>query len=60
MADAFGIRVDEVVATGALGVARRDAHIAAGVVPAGTVAATRTTVAAMRDGKPVFRFICLR
>jgi 4-hydroxy-tetrahydrodipicolinate reductase len=57
MADAFGIRVDEVVATGALGVARRDVHIAAGVVPAGTVAATRTTVAAMRDGKPVFRFI---
>jgi 2,4-diaminopentanoate dehydrogenase len=57
MAGAFGLPVSEVKATGALGVARNDVHIAAGVVPAGTVAATRTTVAGMRNGKPVFQLV---
>ncbi len=57
MADAFGIRVDEVTAHGALGIARNDVHLIAGKVPAGTVAATRTTVAALRGGQPVFQFI---
>lgn len=57
MAGAFGLPVERIEATGALGVARRDVHIAAGVVPAGTVAATRTTIAGIRNGKTVYRVI---
>lgn len=57
MCAAFGLPVDEVKTTGALGIARKDTHIAAGIVPAGTVAATRATVAGMRNGKPIFQFI---
>ncbi|HEX7854608.1 MAG TPA: dihydrodipicolinate reductase [Sphingobium sp.] len=57
MADAFGIQYDSIEARGALGVARQDVHIVAGVVPAGTVAAERATIAAMRDGKPVYQVI---
>lgn len=57
MAEAFGLPVDSVAVTGALGIARRDVHIAAGVVPAGTVAATRTRIAGMRNGQPVFQVI---
>ena len=37
------------MATGGLGIARADVTIAAGVVPAGTVAAQRTRIAGMRD-----------
>jgi 4-hydroxy-tetrahydrodipicolinate reductase len=54
---AFGLPADEITATGALGIARNDVHIAAGTVPAGTVAATRSTVAALRGGKPIMQFI---
>ncbi len=57
MAEAFGLPVDSVEVTGALGIAREDVHIAAGVIPAGTVAATRTTVAGMRGGKPVMQVV---
>lgn len=57
MADAFGIKYDEIVAKGALGIARKDVHIVASVVPAGTVAAERATIAATRDGKPVYQVI---
>jgi 2,4-diaminopentanoate dehydrogenase len=57
MTKAFGLPVDGIEVTGALGVARRDVHIAAGVVPSGTVAATRTTIAGIRSGKPVMQII---
>lgn len=57
MTKAFGLPVDRIDVTGALGIARNDVHIAAGVVPAGTVAATRSTVAGIRNGKPVMQLI---
>lgn len=57
IADAIGLPLDEVRATGALGIARNDVHIIAGTVPRGTVAATKTTVEGMRDGKPLLRMI---
>ena len=57
LADAVGLPVDEVRAEGALGIARNDVHIPAGIVPKGTVAATRSTISGMRGGKPLIRFI---
>jgi hypothetical protein len=57
IADALGLPVDEVTATGALGIARNDVHIPAGTVPKGTVAATRSTIAGMRNGQPIIQFI---
>lgn len=57
MADAFGLSAESVAVAGALGIARKDVHIAAGVVPAGTVAAQRTRISALRGGKPVFQLI---
>jgi hypothetical protein len=57
MTKAFGLPVDDIEVTGALGIARHDIHIAAGVVPSGTVAATRTTIAGVRSGKSVMQFI---
>jgi 4-hydroxy-tetrahydrodipicolinate reductase len=55
--EALGLPLDEIAVTGALGIARNDIHIQAGVVPAGTVAATRTTIAGMRHGKPIMQLI---
>ena len=57
MTRAFGLPVDRIDVTGALGIARKDVHIAAGVVPAGTVAATRTTIAGVRNDRPVMQII---
>jgi 4-hydroxy-tetrahydrodipicolinate reductase len=42
--------------SGGIGVARRDIAIAAGVVPAGTIAAQRTIVSGMRGGKALISF----
>jgi hypothetical protein len=56
VATALRLPVDKVEVNGAQGVARKDVHIAAGIVPAGTVAAMRTTVSCMRDGKPLISF----
>lgn len=56
VASALGLPLDDIEVQGAQGVARRDVTIAAGVVPAGTVAATKTTVAGMRKGKSLMRF----
>jgi hypothetical protein len=56
VATALGLPIDQFEVTGAQGLARRDIHIAAGVVPAGTVAATKTTVSGMRNGKPLMTF----
>lgn len=55
-ATALGLPIDDFQVTGQQGVARNDLHIAAGVVPAGTVAATKTTLSGMRNGKPVMNF----
>jgi 2,4-diaminopentanoate dehydrogenase len=55
-AASLGLPCDGLEVTGAVAVARQDTHIAAGTVPAGTVAAQRTTVSAMRAGKPLISF----
>ena len=56
VATAFGLPIERFEVHGAVGVARRDVQIAAGLVPAGTVAATRTTLDGIRDGKPLMSF----
>ena len=56
VADALGLSFDSIEVTSAQGVARKDTQIAAGLVPAGTVAATRTTVSCLRGGKPLIDF----
>lgn len=58
-ATALGLPIDEFRVEGAQGVAREDLSIAAGVVPAGTVAATRTTLTGLRNGKPLVKFTTL-
>lgn len=57
VADALGLSFDAIEARGAFGVARHDVQIAAGLVPAGTVAATRTVISGMRGGKPLLQMI---
>lgn len=57
VASALGVPFDEVRVHGGLGMAKQDVPIAAGMVPAGTVAAMRTIVEGMRGGKPLMRFI---
>jgi 2,4-diaminopentanoate dehydrogenase len=56
VAAALGLTVDNIEVYGAQGLARKDVHIAAGIVPAGTVAAMKTTVTCMRNGKPLMSF----
>ena len=56
VATALGMPVDEWTVTGAQGIARQDVHIAAGVVPKGTVAATRTTLDGWRNGSKLMTF----
>jgi hypothetical protein len=56
VADALGVELDGFEVHGAFGVTREDLHIAAGVVPAGTVAAMKTTVSGVRGGKSLIRF----
>jgi hypothetical protein len=56
IARALNLPLDGVEAEAEVAVARRDIHITAGVVPAGTVAAQRTTVHGMRQGKPIVSF----
>lgn len=56
IADAVGLPFEGIEVRGAQGIARKDTHIAAGLVPAGTVAATRTVVSGMRGGKPLINF----
>lgn len=55
-AEALGLKCDSVEVSGAVALARRDTKIAAGVIPEGTVAAQRTTVTGMRNGKPFISF----
>jgi 4-hydroxy-tetrahydrodipicolinate reductase len=55
-AAALGLPCDMLEVSGAVALARQDIHIVAGTVPKGTVAAQRTTVSAMRAGKPLIIF----
>jgi hypothetical protein len=56
VAKTVGLPLDHVEVKGALGIARKDTKIAAGMVPAGTVAAMRTVVSGIRQGKPLMTF----
>src|SRR6185436_421624 len=56
VADALGVPLDGVESTGELAVAARRPEIAAGVLPAGTVAAQRMTVTGIRHGRPLLSF----
>ncbi len=53
VATALGMPIERFEVTGAQGLARNDVHIAAGVVPKGTVAATRSTLTGFHKGKPL-------
>lgn len=55
VAEAMGLAFDEVQAFGEFSPVTEDIRIAAGVVPKGTVGATRTTITGMHKGKPVLR-----
>jgi 4-hydroxy-tetrahydrodipicolinate reductase len=56
LADALSMPLDTVEAGGEVAVAPRDIEIAAGRLPAGTVAAQRMTVSGIRGGRAVLRF----
>jgi hypothetical protein len=56
VANALGLKFDSIEATGEVACARRDSQIAAGVIEKGTVAAQRTTVSGIRNGKPLISF----
>lgn len=56
LADAMGITLDDITVEGEMGVAQSDKEIAAGTIPAGTVAALRITVSGIHKGKPLLRF----
>lgn len=56
VATALGLPIDNFEVTGKQGIARVDTHIAAGVVPAGTVAATKTSLSGIRNGKTLMEF----
>lgn len=57
IAKELGLPLDRVDVKGGVGIARKDTPIAAGMVPAGTVAAMRTVVSGIRNGKPLMSFI---
>ena len=56
VADALGVRLDSLEDNGEVATARQSVQIAAGLLPAGTVAAQRMTVSGMRDGRALLRF----
>jgi 4-hydroxy-tetrahydrodipicolinate reductase len=56
VADALGRPLDAVTSAGEVAVAARPVEIAAGPVPAGTVAAQRMTVTGLHDGRPLLSF----
>lgn len=56
VADTLSTPLDSVEATGEVATARRTTRIAAGTLPAGTVAAQRITVSGLRKGLPLLRF----
>jgi len=56
LADAIGLPIDAIESSGEVAVAAHEVEIAAGTVEAGTVAAQRPIVTALRDGEPLMRF----
>ena len=56
VAEALGAPLDDIEASGEFGVARDDIRIAAGTIPAGTVAAQRISATGLRNGQPLLRF----
>ncbi len=56
VADALGITIDDWHAFGELSAATQDTQIAAGLIPAGTVAAQRITIEGHQGGKARLRF----
>ncbi len=57
VADALGLPLDAVEASGEVATARRTTEIAAGTIEAGTVAAQRLRVQGMRGGTPLISFV---
>lgn len=56
VAEALGLSFDSIEAAGEVACARKETRIAAGVIEAGKVAAQRTTVTGLRNGKPLMTF----
>ncbi|MFK0157646.1 dihydrodipicolinate reductase [Streptomyces sp. NPDC090493] len=56
VADALGLPLDSLEASGELATARRPVRIAAGELAVGTVAAQRLVVTGVRAGRPLLRF----
>lgn len=56
VADAIGLPLDEVRASGEFAAARQDTTIAAGTLPAGSVAAQRITISGMHAGRILLQF----
>jgi hypothetical protein len=56
VADAIGLPLDEVEASGRVAVARHAVDVAAGHVDAGTIGAQRLEVRGLRDGRPLLTF----
>jgi 2,4-diaminopentanoate dehydrogenase len=56
VADAIGLPLDSVEASGELAMASRETLIAAGTLAAGTVAAQRITISGIRAGRPLIQF----
>ena len=55
-AEALGLKLDGFEVSGGVGLARTDTPIAAGIIPAGTVAAQRTTVTGMHGSLAAISF----
>jgi hypothetical protein len=55
-ASALGLPLDSIEANGEVATARRDIRIAAGVIKSGTVAAQRTTIRGMQNGRALMNF----
>ena len=56
VADALGLPLDDVVASGQVAAARRTTEVAAGKVEAGTIGAQRLQVEGRRGGRPLLTF----
>lgn len=56
IATGLGLPIDRFETCSNIGLAKEDLHIAAGVVPKGTVAATRTTLTGFHKGKELMSF----
>ncbi|MGX9792869.1 NAD(P)H-dependent amine dehydrogenase family protein [Mycobacterium sp. MMS18-G62] len=56
VADAIGLPLDSVEASGALAMTRRETVIAAGTLPPNSVGAQRITISGIRAGQPLLQF----